>query len=52
MDLVIARQLGKEVRRFKNVAALRAYTQRTKKFFPRKAAKEDGFLKALLRVLG
>ncbi|KAJ5974693.1 hypothetical protein N7481_011903 [Penicillium waksmanii] len=51
VDLVDCRRNGQTARRFPSVAALQKYTKKTDKIFPRSAAKEDGFLKALLRVI-
>lgn len=43
VDLVAARKAGKAVKRFGSAAALKKYTRRTNKFFPRKEAKVEGF---------
>ncbi|KAF3396045.1 hypothetical protein F1880_006643 [Penicillium rolfsii] len=51
VDLVNSRRTGQKVKHFPNVATLRNYTRDTNKIFPKSAAKEDGFLKALLRVI-
>lgn len=51
VDLVNSRRTGQKVEHFPNVTTLRKYTRETNKIFPRSAAKEDGFLKALLRVI-
>ncbi|PGG95019.1 hypothetical protein AJ79_10317 [Helicocarpus griseus UAMH5409] len=51
VDLVDARRTGKKVKTFRSEAALRNYTLRTERIFPKKAAKGDGFLKALLREI-
>ncbi|KAJ5126092.1 hypothetical protein N7448_005402 [Penicillium atrosanguineum] len=51
VDLVDTRRTGESVEHFPNVSALRKYTKETKKVFPKSAAKADGFLKALLRVI-
>ncbi|KAL6236161.1 hypothetical protein BDW75DRAFT_207533 [Aspergillus navahoensis] len=48
-DLIDSRRTGAIVRRFPNQAALKEYTQETRKIFPKQAAKADGFLKDLLR---
>ncbi|KAI9701769.1 MAG: hypothetical protein M1836_001112 [Candelina mexicana] len=48
VDLVDSRRTGVEARRFPSVEALRKYTKKNK-LFPKQAAKDDGFLKALLR---
>ncbi|KAJ5215245.1 uncharacterized protein N7498_001652, partial [Penicillium cinerascens] len=51
VNLVDSRRTGQKVEQFPSVAALRKYTREMNKIFPRSAAKEDGFLKALLRVI-
>lgn len=48
--LIDARRTGKEVKIFPSKSALRNYTRNTEKFFPKRAAKQDGF-KALLREI-
>jgi hypothetical protein len=48
VDLVDSRNTGVPVKRHKSAAALRAYTKHTAKIFPKEAAKQNGFLKALL----
>ncbi|KAL4916351.1 hypothetical protein BDW62DRAFT_212065 [Aspergillus aurantiobrunneus] len=48
-DLIDSRRTGATVQRFPNRAALKEYTKDTGKIFPKEAAKEDGFLKELLR---
>ncbi|KAI9870699.1 MAG: hypothetical protein M1830_003907 [Pleopsidium flavum] len=49
VDLIDCRRAGTAVHRFPSERALRAYTQEMNKFFPKEAAKRDGFLKVLLR---
>lgn len=50
VDLIDCRRAGTRVHRFSSAQALREYTANTPgKIFPKRAAKEDGFLKALLR---
>ncbi|KAJ5592214.1 hypothetical protein N7537_009118 [Penicillium hordei] len=51
VDLVDSRRTGKNVKHFPSPKALREYTLNTRKIFPKSAAKKDGFLKALLRVI-
>ncbi|KAJ5519883.1 hypothetical protein N7463_000336 [Penicillium fimorum] len=51
VDLVDSRRTGKKLKRFPGPNALGDYTIRTGKIFPKSAAKKDGFLKALLRVI-
>ncbi|KAJ5372866.1 hypothetical protein N7517_004872 [Penicillium concentricum] len=51
VDLVDSRRTGKKVKRFPSHRALTEYTIDTRKIFPKAAAKKDGFLKALLRVI-
>ncbi|KAK4959525.1 hypothetical protein LTR66_013084, partial [Elasticomyces elasticus] len=52
VELVDAIRAGRRVRRFRNVAELKAYTGGSKnRVFPRDVAKEDGFVNVLLRVL-
>ncbi|KAK4979593.1 hypothetical protein LTR66_010429 [Elasticomyces elasticus] len=52
VELVDAIRVGRRVRRFRNVAELKAYTNAGKnRVFPRDVAKEDGFVNVLLRVL-
>ncbi|KAI9720667.1 MAG: hypothetical protein M1812_002847 [Candelaria pacifica] len=50
VDLVDSRRNGTKVRRFDSHQELKIYT-RGGKVFPKKAAKKDGFLKALLRAI-
>jgi hypothetical protein len=47
-DLVDAKRTGTPVKKHASAEALRKYTKKTKKIFPRKAAKENRFLKVLL----
>lgn len=47
-DLVDARASGTEVKLFPSKAALRRYSIDEDKIFPRKVAKEDGFLHGVL----
>lgn len=49
VDLIDCRRAGTAVRRFPTFSALRNYTVNTDRVFPKEVAKEDGFLKALLR---
>ncbi|EFR04891.1 hypothetical protein MGYG_07893 [Nannizzia gypsea CBS 118893] len=49
IDLIDARRTGAPVTIFRRVQELRQYTQKTQKIFPKEVAKQDGFLKALLR---
>ncbi|KAJ5757567.1 uncharacterized protein N7511_006261 [Penicillium nucicola] len=51
VDLVDSRRTGKKVKHFASHKALRNYTVGTGRIFPKSAAKEDGFLKALLRQI-
>lgn len=51
VDLIDCRRAGTAVRRFPTYGALRAYTVETGKVFPREAAKEEGFVKVLLREI-
>ncbi|KAL2825330.1 hypothetical protein BDW59DRAFT_161807 [Aspergillus cavernicola] len=48
-DLIDSRRTGAIVRKFPSQIALQEYTRDTQKIFPKRAAKEDGFLKDLLR---
>jgi len=48
VDLIDARRTGKPVERHESMLALRAYIKRTKKIYPKDAAKQNGFLKAFL----
>jgi hypothetical protein len=48
VDLIDSRRTGKALLRHPSRKALREYTIETDKIFSRKAAKRDGFLKALL----
>jgi hypothetical protein len=50
-DLIDARRAGTVVRKFPNLNALRKYTQEHGRIFPKRAAKDDGFLKDLLRKM-
>jgi len=50
MNLIDHRNIGVEVIRFQNYSKFRAYTC-PKRVFPLRKAKEDGFIKALLRKL-
>jgi hypothetical protein len=47
-DLMDAKRTGRPVKKHASANALRAYTRRTKKIFPKKAAKDNQFLKVLL----
>ncbi|KAM5475406.1 hypothetical protein MauCBS54593_001094 [Microsporum audouinii] len=49
VDLIDARRTGKAPTKFPNSQSLREYTLSKGKIFPKAAAKEEGFLKALLR---
>ena len=50
VDLVNCHRAGTKVHRFSSCDALQQYTANTPgKIFPKRAAKEDGFLKVLLR---
>lgn len=51
VDLIDCRRAGTAVRRFPTFAALRTYTVNTGKVFPKDAAKQEGFIKALLREI-
>lgn len=51
VDLIDCRRTGSAVRRHRTAKALRKYTLETKKIFPKAAAKQNGFLKALLITL-
>ena len=52
VDLINVRRTGERLQKFPSVQALRSYTLETpEKVFPKQAAKQDGFLKALLREL-
>ena len=51
VDLVDSRRTGKKVKRFSSPGELQNYTANTRRIFPKDAAKEDGFLKALLRTI-
>jgi len=48
VDLVECRRTGKTVPRHPSRQALRNYTLKTKKIFPKAAAKKNGFLTVLL----
>ncbi|EFW19781.1 hypothetical protein D8B26_007965 [Coccidioides posadasii str. Silveira] len=50
-DLIDSRRTGAPIPKFTNVRALRRYTKQSGKIFPREAAKQDGFLSALLREI-
>jgi hypothetical protein len=50
VNLIDHRLIGEKVIRFKNYNAFVAYTSNGRTF-PREAAKEEGFMKALLRKL-
>ncbi|KAJ7232433.1 hypothetical protein B0H12DRAFT_1028383 [Mycena haematopus] len=50
-DLLDAKRTGKPVKKHASLKALREYTKRTNKIFPKKAAKENQFLKVLLREI-
>lgn len=50
VNLIDHRNMGVPVIRFKNYAAFREYTT-DGRIFPKKKAKEEGFIKALLRTL-
>ena len=47
VNLIDHRRRGTPLLRFKSIDAFRAYTAQN--IFPKKAAKKDGFLRALLR---
>ncbi|KAJ7088422.1 hypothetical protein B0H15DRAFT_908523 [Mycena belliarum] len=47
-DLLDARRTGEPVKLHPSAAALRRYTKDTKKIFPKRAAKQNRFLKVLL----
>jgi hypothetical protein len=49
VDLVDCRRTAKTPRKFSSLTALRKYTKSTGKFYSKQEAKDDGFLKALLR---
>ncbi|KIM27374.1 hypothetical protein M408DRAFT_330079 [Serendipita vermifera MAFF 305830] len=51
VDLVDCRRTGQKVKRHKTEEALRRYTKSTEKIFPKREAKENGFLTALLITL-
>lgn len=51
VDLIDSRRRGTKVSTFRNVNALREYTIRTHKTFPKQKAKQDGVLKILLREI-
>jgi hypothetical protein len=51
VDLVDCRRTGEEVTRFESRAALRVYTRRKSKMFPKEEAKANGLLAALLITL-
>ena len=51
VDLVDARNTNKKVKIFPSVHALRNYTLKNKKIFPKKSAKAGGLLKHLLREI-
>ncbi|KAI9835323.1 MAG: hypothetical protein M1819_002467 [Sarea resinae] len=51
VDLVNCRRTGAPVQLFPSRTALREYSMENDKIFPRKAAKADGFIKALLIVM-
>jgi len=47
-DLIDAKRTGQPVKKHATVDALRKYSKKSKKIFPKKAAKENRFLKVLL----
>jgi len=51
VDLIDCRRTGRQVQRHASKDALRKYTKRTEKIYPKKLAKENGFLTALLIVM-
>ncbi|KAF2186019.1 hypothetical protein K469DRAFT_574704 [Zopfia rhizophila CBS 207.26] len=51
VDLVDCRRTGDTPHTFSSLEDLRRYTKSSRKIFPRDEAKEEGFLKALLRGL-
>ena len=52
LDLIDAKRTGRRVRVFYSAMALAKYTQSRGRWFPKEAAKEDGFVKVLLRRVG
>ncbi|KAG8769068.1 hypothetical protein FRC12_005190 [Ceratobasidium sp. 428] len=52
VDLVDMPNTRQPIRRFEDVAALRKYSRKKKKIFPRDEAKAGGILKYLLRPIG
>jgi hypothetical protein len=48
VDLIDARRTGIPVKRHGSMKALRDYIRKTKKIYPKEAAKQNGFLKAFL----
>jgi len=51
MDLVDSRRTGIPVKQFRTYNEFRRYMHSERRFYPRDLAKEDGFLKALLKRL-
>ncbi|KAL1863185.1 hypothetical protein Plec18170_000015 [Paecilomyces lecythidis] len=49
VDLLDSRADGTVVKKFKTLKELRAYTGKTGRYFPRNKAKEEGFIKVLLK---
>jgi hypothetical protein len=51
VDLIDTHRTGEKVKTFRNAGALGQYTKSTGKVFPKRAAKTDVLLKALLREI-
>ena len=51
VDLIDSRRAGTPVRRFATCAALRGYTVNTGRVFSKEVAKQEGFVKVLLREI-
>ncbi|KAJ9212956.1 hypothetical protein DTO166G4_5460 [Paecilomyces variotii] len=49
VDLLDSRATGTVVRTFRTLKQLRTYTRKTGRYFPRDEAKEEGFIKVLLK---
>jgi hypothetical protein len=48
VDLIDSRRTGTPVKRHASMKALRSYIKKTKKIYPKEAAKRNEFLKAFL----
>jgi hypothetical protein len=51
VDLLDCRRTGEKVKRYKSAVTLQNYTRSTGKYLPKSVAKENGFLKVLLRQM-